>query len=52
MVSLARDAEMLKFLRDNAFVPTGDGVEEFSKIVSDSGKKWGEMIRRNNIRIE
>lgn len=52
MVSLARDAEMVKFLRDNAFVPTGHDVEEFSKIVSDSGKKWGEMIRRNNIRIE
>jgi tripartite-type tricarboxylate transporter receptor subunit TctC len=44
-----QDAEVRRLLHEQGAIPGGNSPEEFGAFIQSEIRKWGEVIRRNNI---
>src|SRR3712207_9089024 len=49
-VAALQDSEVRRLLDAQGAIPGGNGSEEFGAFLRGENQKWGEVIRRNNIR--
>jgi tripartite-type tricarboxylate transporter receptor subunit TctC len=50
--SIIRTPEMSEFLRERGTIPTGLGLDEFSRKVAVERRAWAKLIKDNDIRLE
>jgi tripartite-type tricarboxylate transporter receptor subunit TctC len=48
-IGALQDAEVRRLLHEQGAIPGGNSAEEFGAFIQSESRKWGEVIRRNNI---
>jgi tripartite-type tricarboxylate transporter receptor subunit TctC len=48
-IAALQDADVRRLLHDQGAIPGGDSPEAFGAFIASENRKWGEVIRRNNI---
>lgn len=51
-IAALQDAEVRQRLNGQGAIPGGNSPEAFGAFIASEGRKWGEVIRRNNIQGE
>jgi tripartite-type tricarboxylate transporter receptor subunit TctC len=49
---IIRSPDMAEFLKERGTLPTGVGLQEFARKVSEERRLWAKLIKENEIRLE